>query len=162
MLRNTLLPLAVIACVLPAQAQQPAEPVKTEVANIADLTQQAQGLLAKARAESGSEGITLGLYNHHKTMLTARAHSGGAELHAHFADFLLVLDGEGTELIGGTILNRTDGPDGESKGTQLEGAVPHPLRKGDILHIPAGTPHQAIEAPGQSIALYVIKVQESN
>jgi len=34
------------------------------------------------------------------------------------------------------------------------------LHKGDVLHIPAGTPHQAIEAPGQSITIFVIKVEE--
>jgi uncharacterized RmlC-like cupin family protein len=32
------------------------------------------------------------------------------------------------------------------------------LHKGDIMHIPAGTPHQSIEAPGQTITIYVIKV----
>jgi hypothetical protein len=29
-----------------------------------------------------------------------------------------------------------------------------------VIHIPAGTPHQAVEAPGQSIIIYVIKVEE--
>jgi quercetin dioxygenase-like cupin family protein len=51
-------------------------------------------------------------------------------------------------------------PGGEVHVTGLEGATPHALHKGDVIHIPAGTPHQAIEAPGQSIIIYVIKVQE--
>jgi mannose-6-phosphate isomerase-like protein (cupin superfamily) len=79
-------------------------------------------------------------------------------MHGHFADFLIVVDGEGTEMTGGTIVDRKDGPNGEVHGKTLEGATPHVLHKGDIIHIPAGTPHQSIEAPGQTITIYVIKV----
>jgi mannose-6-phosphate isomerase-like protein (cupin superfamily) len=92
-------------------------------------------------------------------MLSARTQSGGGELHKHFADFLIVIDGEGTELTGGTMVDGKEGPNGEVRGTHLEGATPHVLHKGDFIHIPAGTPHQAIEAPGQTITTYVIKVE---
>jgi quercetin dioxygenase-like cupin family protein len=71
-----------------------------------------------------------------------------------------VIAGEGTELTGGTLLNPKDQPDGEVRGTGVEGATPHILHKGDVIHIPAGTPHQAIEAPGQTITIYVVKVRE--
>ena len=93
-------------------------------------------------------------------MLTARSKSGGGELHQYFADFLIVVDGEGTELTGGTMVNANEFPEGEVHGTSLEGATAHALHKGDVIHIPAGTPHQSIEAPGQTIIIYVIKVQE--
>lgn len=137
----------------------PAIQTNPEVLNMDALAQQGKALLEQARAGSGSAGITLARYRGHYTMLTARTKSGGAEQHTHYSDFLIVVAGEGTELTGGTIVDRTEGPNGENKGTRLEGATPHVLRKGDIIHIPAGTPHQAIEAPGQSITIYVIKVQ---
>jgi mannose-6-phosphate isomerase-like protein (cupin superfamily) len=92
-------------------------------------------------------------------MLSARTASGGAELHKNFADFLFVIAGGGTELTGGTIIDRKDGPNGETKGSRLQGAVPRILRKGDVIHIPAGVPHQAIEGPGQTIITFVIKVE---
>jgi mannose-6-phosphate isomerase-like protein (cupin superfamily) len=147
-------------------ATQPAAPppivyqTEPELLNFPDLVQQAQPLLDKARAGSGSAGITLAQYHGHYTMLTARTASGGAELHRRYSDFLFVLAGEGTELTGGTIVDRKEKPNGEAGGTRLEGAVPRVLRKGDVIHIPAGTPHQAIEGPGQSIVIFVVKVEE--
>jgi mannose-6-phosphate isomerase-like protein (cupin superfamily) len=141
----------------------PAAPViqtSPEVLNLEALAAQGEQLLTKARAGNGSAGITLANYKGHYTMLTARTKSGGGELHQHYADFLFVIAGEGTELTGGTLLNPKDQPDGEVRGTGVEGATPHILHKGDVIHIPAGTPHQAIEAPGQTITIYVIKVRE--
>jgi mannose-6-phosphate isomerase-like protein (cupin superfamily) len=154
-----------IVSVVAAKAQttpsvSPEIQTQPDIVNFAALAQQGKGLLEKATAGTGSEGITLANYNGHHTMLTVRVKSGGAEQHTHFSDFLIVVDGEGTELTGGTIVDRRDGPDGEIKGTKLEGATAHVLHKGDVLHIPAGTPHQAIEAPGQTITIYVIKVHE--
>ena len=117
--------------------------------------------LAKAKqSESGSAALTLEKYPGHYTMITARTKSGGAEVHAHFSDFLIVVNGEGTELIGGTVVDPKEVADGETRGLRLEGATPHALRKGDVIHIAAGTPHQAIEAPGQTITIFVIKVEK--
>jgi quercetin dioxygenase-like cupin family protein len=143
-----------------AQAQ-PQPPITTtpEVLNFAELVQRGKALVEQARQGSGSAGITLARYQGHYTMLTARTGSGGGELHAHYSDFLIVLDGEGTEMTGGTMVDPKEGPNGETRGKTLEGATPHVLHKGDVIHIPAGTPHQAIEAPGQSIIIYVIKVE---
>ena len=146
-----------------AAAQAETKPVITttpEVLNFAELAERGKALVEKARAGSGSAGITLANYKGHYTMLTARTASGGGELHQHYADFLIVLDGEGTEMTGGTMVDPKEGPNGETRGKTLEGATPHVLHKGDVIHIPAGTPHQAIEAPGQSIIIYVIKVEE--
>jgi mannose-6-phosphate isomerase-like protein (cupin superfamily) len=143
-----------------AQAAQPAITSTPEVLNFDEMAQRGKALLDKARSGSGSAGITLARYNRHYTMLTARTASGGAELHGHYADFLFVIDGEGTEMTGGTIVDPKPGENGEVRGKTLEGATPHVLHKGDVIHIPAGTPHQAIEAPGQTITIFVIKVEE--
>jgi mannose-6-phosphate isomerase-like protein (cupin superfamily) len=117
--------------------------------------------LSEARqSESGSAGMTLNKYPGHYTMISARTKSGGAEVHANFSDFLIVIDGEGTELTGGTVVDPKEGPNGETRGLRLEGATSHALHKGDVIHIPAGTPHQAIEAPGQTLTLFVIKVEK--
>lgn len=143
-----------------AQAAQPTITTTPEVLNFDELAQRGKALLDQARQGSGSAGITLARYDGHYTMLTARTASGGAELHGHYSDFLIVVGGEGTEMTGGTIVDRKEGANGEVRGKTLEGATPHVLHKGDVIHIPAGTPHQAIEAPGQSITIYVIKVEE--
>jgi mannose-6-phosphate isomerase-like protein (cupin superfamily) len=144
-----------------AQTAAPEPTIQTtpEVLNFSELAERGKALLEKARQGSGSAGITLAHYPGHYTMLTARSASGGAELHKHFADFLFVVDGEGTELTGGTIVDPREQANGEVRGKRLEGATPHLLHKGDVIHIPAGTPHQSIEAPGQTITIYVVKVE---
>ena len=144
-----------------AHAQAEQQPITTtpEVLNLDELAQRGKALLDKARAGSGSAGITLARYDGHYTMLTARTASGGAELHHNWSDFLFVVDGEGTEMTGGTIVDPKEGANGEVRGKTLEGATPHILHKGDVIHIPAGTPHQSIEAPGQTITIFVIKVE---
>lgn len=147
-----------------AQTQTAAEPAiqkMPEVLNMDQLAERGKALVEQAKSGSGSVGITLSRYPGHYTMLTARSKSGGAEVHGHFADFLIVVDGEGTELTGGTVVDPKTNPNDEIRGTRLEGATPHVLHKGDVIHIPAGTPHQAIEAPGQTITIFVIKVEES-
>lgn len=122
-----------------------------------DLSGQASTLLTQARAGNGSAGATLTRLTNQYTMLTTRSSSGGAELHTRWCDYLIVLDGEGVELTGGSIVDRHDEADGEVRGTRLDGAESHALHKGDILFIPAGTPHQAIEPPGKTLTLFVIK-----
>lgn len=156
---NLILPYTQTNATLPPPAQ-PVIVTSPEVLNMDALALQGEELLAKARAGSGSAAITLANYAGHYTMLTARTKSGGGELHGHYADFLFVIAGEGTEWTGGTLVNPKEQPDGEVRGTGVEGATPHLLHKGDVIHIPAGTPHQAIEAPGQTITIYVVKVRE--
>jgi mannose-6-phosphate isomerase-like protein (cupin superfamily) len=114
-------------------------------------------LFAHAAASNGSAGATLTRQPNQYTMLTTRTRSGGAELHNQWCDYLIVLDGEGVELTGGTVVDRREEADGEVRGTRVEGAQSHSLHKGDIIFIPAGTPHQAIEPSGKSLTVFVIK-----
>ena len=55
------------------------------------------------------------------TLLTVRTKSGGAEMHANWNDVFVVLDGEATEMTGGTMVDRKEQADGETRGTRLEG-----------------------------------------
>ena len=141
-----------------ANAQTPIGPA--EALSMTEMLAKSKPLMAEA-VEKGSSGITLAKYPEHYTMLTVRTKSGGGEQHAHFADFLFVIDGEGTEMTGGTMVDGKDTGEGEIRGKTLEGATPHALKKGDWIHIPAGTPHQAVMAAGKTLTLYVVKVEES-
>lgn len=146
-----------------AQAPPTQKPVPTITPDIVSqeaLLSKGRELVEKAKAGNGSQSITLAQYKGHYTMLSARTKSGGAEVHKRFADFLIVLEGEGTELTGGTVVDAKESANGEIRGSHLEGATPHLLHKGDVLHIPAGVPHQAVQANGQTIVNYVIKVEE--
>ncbi|WP_158792620.1 hypothetical protein [Granulicella sp. L60] len=123
------------------------------------IAAQVKSMLGDARTSSGGiASATLEKYPGHYTMLTVRTKSGGAEMHAEWSDIFYVLDGEATEITGGTIVDPTQSAAGETRGTRVEGGTSTPMRKGDVIHISPNTPHQIILAPGKTFSYYVIKV----
>jgi quercetin dioxygenase-like cupin family protein len=162
-----------------AQAAAPAAPAAVPTVPAAALppfsatTDSAQGFspeklreltddaLAKAKASAnGSVTIPVETYPGHYITISARTKSGGGEFHTHYNDIFIVLDGEGTELTGGTIPGVKFDAAEEGRGPAVVGGTPHKLAKGDILHISAGTPHQAIIEPGKYLLMMVIKVHQ--
>ncbi len=126
-----------------------------------ELMEKAKALKEKAaQSGTGSASIVLEKYPGHFTMLGFRDRSGGAELHKDYADIDVILDGTCTLIVGGTIPDaRTTGP-GEVRGTSIQGGESTTLHKGDILHIPANTPHQMLLPPGGTLTYFVIKALE--
>jgi quercetin dioxygenase-like cupin family protein len=124
-----------------------------------DVAAQLEALVAQAKA-SGSGGATLGDFQSHAIKLSVRASSGGAEIHAHYDDIFFVTDGSATLITGGQVQNAKTAPDGETKGSGIEGGTRQLIRKGDVVHVPAGTPHQLILAPEEIYSSIVIKVKE--
>jgi len=116
--------------------------------------------LVQAAKPSGTSGATLGDYQSHSIKLSVRTASGGAEIHAHFDDIFVVTEGEATLITGGTLVNAKTGSDGETKGSSIDGGKWETIAKSDIVHIPAGTPHQLIIAPGEVFSTIVVKVRE--
>lgn len=121
----------------------------------------AQASTLKTEAENSPSGLatmTLKKYPGHYTMLTVRTKSGGAEMHADANDIFIVLDGEATEVSGGTIVDPKEVSPGETRGIRIEGGTSTPMRKGDVIHIEPNTPHQTILPPGKTLTYYVVKV----
>lgn len=116
--------------------------------------------LAEASKTSGSSVATLGDYKSHAIKLSVRTASGGAEVHAHYDDIFFVTQGEATLITGGTVANAQTGSDGETKGNSIESGKSQTIAVNDVVHIPAGTPHQLIIAPGALFSAIVIKVKE--
>jgi mannose-6-phosphate isomerase-like protein (cupin superfamily) len=116
--------------------------------------------LAQTANASGSSGATLGDYKSHAIKLSVRTASGGAEVHAHYDDIFFVAQGQATLTTGGTVVNAQTGGDGETKGSSIENGKSQKIAEGDVVHIPAGTPHQLILAPGAVFSAIVIKVKE--
>jgi mannose-6-phosphate isomerase-like protein (cupin superfamily) len=119
-----------------------------------------QILRGKVNAATGSSGQTLEKYPNHLTMLILREKDGQSELHQHTADVFIVLDGSAGLLTGGHMTGSKQTDNGEFRGTGLEGGTLATLKKGDIVHIPAGVPHQLRIAPGNTFTYFVVKVTE--
>lgn len=123
--------------------------------------QRAQHLKQLAAQGDGSASETLEKYPHHYTMLAFRSHSGGAELHQNFADLFYILDGQVSLITGGTIAEPHSTGPGEIRGTSVKGGSAQELKAGDVVHIPAGMPHQMLLPAGGTITYFVVKIEES-
>ena len=62
---------------------------------------------------------------------------------------------------GGNVIHAKTDSDGETKGSSIENGKSETIAKGDVVHIPAGVPHQLILTPGSTYSSIVIKVRES-
>ncbi len=97
-------------------------------------------------------------YGNHYTMVAFRSQTGSAEVHEKEADIFVVEDGDANIILGGKLVGGHVQKPGELRGTGIEGGEKQPLKTGDILHIPAGVPHQILVTPGKPITYFVVKV----
>jgi mannose-6-phosphate isomerase-like protein (cupin superfamily) len=114
-----------------------------------------------AKNGDGSASETLKEYPQHYAMLSFRSRDGEAEVHEQFADLFFVLAGKATLVTGGVATGARAIAPGETRGTSIEGGERQTLRAGDVVHIPAGTPHQMLVREQDTITYLVIKVQEA-
>jgi quercetin dioxygenase-like cupin family protein len=86
-----------------------------------------------------------------------RDKAGQVEVHDKETDVIHVIDGEATFVTGGKMIGgKVTGP-GQHLGTDIQGGETHHLTKGDVIVVPAGTPHWFKEVPSP-ISYYVVKV----
>ncbi len=86
-----------------------------------------------------------------------RDKAGSVEVHDKETDVIHVIDGEATFVTGGTMVGGKSTKKGQWMGTDITGGQTHHLTKGDVIVVPAGTPHWFKEVP-QSVSYYVVKV----
>ena len=114
-----------------------------------------------ARAGSGEASETLREYPQHRVMLSFRSRNGEAEVHERFADLFLVLSGAATLVTGGSVAGARSAGPGETRGDAIEGGRAQELRQGELIHVPAGTPHQFLVSSDKTITCLVLKIQEA-
>jgi len=126
----------------------------------AQLTERAQNLRQRAAQGDGSASDILEKYPHHFTMLAFRNRSGAGELHENYADLFYIVDGKATVVTGGELADRKAAGPGEVRGTAVNGGSRQDVKAGDLVHIPAGMPHQMLLPEGSTITYFVVKIQE--
>lgn len=127
-----------------------------------DLSEQAKPLLEKAAGSTGAAAETLQKYGVDFTMLSVRTKNGGVELHEKFADIFVIIDGSATLLSGGELDNPSTVSPGELHATAILHATTTSLTKGDIVHIPANTPHQLLIPNNGTLTYFVVKIKEKD
>ena len=140
----------------------PAVALSGEKASVfsADQIKNELAQLAPKAAEKGSSGSVLASTGNLALKTSVRTTSGGAEIHAHYDDLMIVQQGSATLITGGAIANAKTNPDGETAGPNIDGGASRELKPGDVVIVPAGVPHQLIVPPGVTYAALVAKVKE--
>jgi mannose-6-phosphate isomerase-like protein (cupin superfamily) len=149
--------MAMAACVLPVAA---AQTLVVDHLTQSQLVEQAHQLSAKAQGPSGTASAKLNEYPNHYTMIALRHKDGGAEIHANFADFFLVVQGQATLVTGGSVEGGKEVSSGEFRGGAVRNGTSMTLNPGDVVHIPATVPHQMLVPEGSTFIYFVIKVKE--
>jgi mannose-6-phosphate isomerase-like protein (cupin superfamily) len=87
-----------------------------------------------------------------------RTGPGQVEVHEKETDVLYIIEGEATFVTGGTMIGGKQTKAGQFLGTDIKNGQAHHLTKGDVIVIPAGTPHWFKEVSQPSVSYYVVKV----
>ena len=97
-------------------------------------------------------------FGNHALSISHREKNGFVEVHEKLVDVLVVQSGEATLVVGGEVVgSRTTGA-GEIQGDSIKDGVSKKVAAGDVIHIPAGVPHQFFVAAGKQITYFVVKV----
>jgi mannose-6-phosphate isomerase-like protein (cupin superfamily) len=94
----------------------------------------------------------------YKAMLEYRPATAPAALHEKDAELMVVLDGTGTIVTGGKIVNEERVNAANTRGPSIDGGKSQNVVKGDMLIVPANTPHQVIPTGGAPIVLMTLHV----
>jgi len=88
--------------------------------------------------------------------VNSRNMAGQVEVHDKETDIFYVMEGEATFVTGGTMIGGKQSRPDQWLGTDIQGGETHHLTKGDVIVIPAGTPHWFKQVPS-SIKYFTVK-----
>jgi mannose-6-phosphate isomerase-like protein (cupin superfamily) len=94
-------------------------------------------------------------------VLANRAVQRDAELHEKTNHVFIIVDGEATFVTGGKLMNPRNTAPGQTRAEGIEGGDVHHLSKGDVITIPANTPHwwKDTSATG-SVGYYAVNIEQ--
>ena len=99
--------------------------------------------------------------DHGLIMLAQRRTAGEVEVHEKTNHVFIIVEGEATFVTGGTLVGARETAPGQTRAASVQGGVVHHLTKGDVITIPAKTPHwfKEVPTPTKTIAYYAINTE---
>ena len=92
-------------------------------------------------------------------VLANRREAGPVEYHEHTNHIFIIVEGEATFVTGGTMVDPKQTSPDQMRATAIEGGETHHLSKGDVITIPAKTPHWFKEVPTKTVAYYAVNIE---
>jgi mannose-6-phosphate isomerase-like protein (cupin superfamily) len=92
-------------------------------------------------------------------VLAQRRGAGEVEVHENTNHVFIIVEGEATFITGGTLVNPKNTAPGQIRAERVQGGQTYHLTKGDVITIPANTPHWFKEVPTKTIAYYGVNLE---
>ena len=141
-----------------ALAQQPAAPLATPFMSDKDI----MALVEKAKADRKGEAPVTAepilLLAPYRAQLEYRPANAPAAVHTEDAELMVVLQGTGNIITGGTLVDGKQVNAYNMSGPSIAGGQDHNVVKGDMILIPPNTPHQVTPSGGAPIVLMTMHV----
>jgi mannose-6-phosphate isomerase-like protein (cupin superfamily) len=92
-------------------------------------------------------------------VLANRRGAGAVEYHEHTNHVFILVDGEATFIVGGTMVGAKRTKPDQMTAESIEGGQTFHLSKGDVITIPAKTPHWWKEISTKTVGYYAINIE---
>ena len=92
-------------------------------------------------------------------VLAQRRTAGEVEAHDHTNHVFIMVEGEATLVVGGTMVGAKRTAPDQMRAPSLEGGTAYHMTKGDVITIPAKTPHWFKEVPSKTVAYYAVNIE---
>jgi len=98
--------------------------------------------------------------DHGLVVLANRRGAGEVEVHEKTNHLFIIVEGEATFVTGGRLVGARETAPNQLRAPSVEGGETHHLTKGDVITIPAKTPHWFKDVPSQTIAYYAVNTEQ--
>ena len=98
--------------------------------------------------------------DHGLRVLAQRRGAGEVEVHETTNHVFIIVEGEAVFVTGGTLVGAKDTAPGQRRASSVQGGETRRLTKGDVITIPAKTPHWFKEVPTKTIAYYAVNTEQ--
>ena len=92
-------------------------------------------------------------------VLAQRRGTGEVELHEHTNHVFVIVEGEATLVVGGTMVDPRRTASDQMRAASVQGGTTYHMSKGDVITIPAKTPHWFKEVPTKTVAYYAVNIE---
>ena len=92
-------------------------------------------------------------------VLAQRREAGPAEYHDINNHVFIFVEGEATFVVGGTMVDPKRTAPNQMRAPSVTGGTTYHVSKGDVITIPAKTPHWFKEVPTKTIAYYAVNIE---
>jgi mannose-6-phosphate isomerase-like protein (cupin superfamily) len=95
-------------------------------------------------------------------VLAQRREAGPVEYHDRTNHVFIIVEGEATFITGGTMVDAKRTASDQMRAASIEGGEVHHLSKGDVITVPAKTPHWFKEVSSKTIAYYAVNIESEH